>query len=88
MTRQQAKEFVKRNYYVDVDNEDYCALIKLRHTCLIFPEISINGQLRDDAEWAFIDTANKIDTGEYGAIFYIRENETDFREPIIYDEPF
>ena len=78
MTRDEAKAFVLRNHYVDVDDNDYCALVGIRHHSEVLPDYAIDGALRDEAEWAFIDMAYKQDTNAYGAVYYIRANEPDY----------
>lgn len=74
MTKREAKKYIKKNFYVDIDIQfPWVALIRLRHEAVIFPEYDICGNPRDSAEWAYIDASEKIDTGMYGAIYYFGE---------------
>lgn len=73
MTYIEAKNYVKNNILIglDVDENDWCALVKIRHKNIIFPEYGVDGSLRDSSEWAFLDMTGRIDAGEYGDIYYI-----------------
>jgi hypothetical protein len=77
LTKREAKKYIKKNFNVDIDKDfadcGMCALIKLRHEAVIFPEYDVCGNPRDSAEWAFIDAFEKIDTRMYGTIYYFGE---------------
>lgn len=72
MEKKRAKEYVANilEYGKEWENNDYCALICLRNKCIVLPEYGIDGSVRDDSEWAFIDCTDKQDTGLYGAVYY------------------
>ena len=78
MTYQEAKEYVKRNYSVDVDSDDYIAIVRIRHNSAVLPDFAIDCHNIQDAEWALIDTSYKQDTNYYGAIHYIDADQPDF----------
>ena len=69
MNRTEAEEFVKKNYPYNASS-DYCALFRIRQKCPWLPEFGVDGSERDNADWAYIDAAGKIDTGMYGDIYY------------------
>jgi len=70
MNRMEAWSYVKNNFPYDPGQSDYIALFRLRHKAICLPEIGVNGQGRDEADWCYIDACGKIDTGEYGDIYY------------------
>jgi len=69
MSKREAIEYVKEHFPYD-KNSDFCALVRLRHKAVMFPECGTNGRLRDDCNWAYFDMAGKIDTGMYGDVYY------------------
>ena len=69
MNKREAIDYVKNQIGIDVAN-DGVAIVRLRHKSILLPEIGVDGSFRDESEWACFDTAYKIDTGEYGAIYY------------------
>ena len=69
MTIKEAEAYVEEHFPYD-EGSVYCALVKLRHKAVLFPEIGVDGSLRDSSEWAYIDASGKIDTGEYGEFYY------------------
>ena len=69
MNRAEAEEFAKENYPYD-ENNDYCALFRIRHKCTWLPEYGADGSERDNSEWAYIDAAGNVDTGLFGEIYY------------------
>lgn len=73
MTRNQAIEYARNNF--SGLHSDYTCIVRLRHTSACLPDIGIDGSFRDDCDWAFIDTAEKMDSGIYGAIYYFGEKE-------------
>jgi hypothetical protein len=52
--------------------EHDCALLRIRHKALLLPEMDSQGNMRDEAEWVYISMNDKIDSGEYGEIYYLR----------------
>lgn len=69
MNKQEAINYVRNNYGFDVKS-DLLAIVRLRNKAVILPEIGVDGSFRDESEWAVLDMAEKIDTGEYGSIYY------------------
>lgn len=69
MSKREAVEYAKEHFSYD-KNSDFCALVKLRHKAVMFPECGTNGRLRDDCNWAYFDMAGKIGTGMYGDVYY------------------
>ena len=50
---------------------DYEAVIRLRGKATTFlPEMDSYGNLRDESDWAYMDTSVKADTNLYGEIHY------------------
>lgn len=76
MTRNNAIDYVRQNYPYD-DESEYCTVVKLRHSAAILPEIGCDGSIRDSSEWAYLDMTGKVDTGEYGEIYYFGGNENE-----------
>ena len=52
-------------------NNDWVTVVRLRHKAVLLPDMDIEGNPRDEAEWAILDMAGKIDTGEYGCVYYV-----------------
>lgn len=69
MSKREAIEYAKEHFSYD-KNSDFCALVRLRHKAVMFPEYGTNGRLRDDCNWAYFDMAGKIGTGMYGDVYY------------------
>ena len=55
------------------DDDRVYTVLALRKTCSFLPEMGIDCSLRDESRYALIDTCYKIDTGLYGAIWYVNE---------------
>lgn len=74
MTLKEAKELAKDN--------PYCALARVRGLMNdnggdngFFPILDAFGTPAKDAKWIFLDMAEKIDTGIYGVVYYLTEEE-------------
>ena len=63
-------DFWKTMDDMDENTKDYVALFRLRHESVMLPKYGTNGVARDESEWAFIDSAEKIDSGMYGGVYY------------------
>lgn len=71
MTKPEAWEYLHEVHYVS--QSDTNAIVRLRKSTIIFPEEDVFGNRRDENDWAYIDTATKVDTGEYGEIMYFKD---------------
>jgi hypothetical protein len=69
MNKREAINYVKREFGFDVTSE-WLAIVRLRHKSVLLPELGVDGSIRDESEWAILDMAGKIDTGEYGDVYY------------------
>lgn len=73
MSREEALNYAKENFGYNEDSKicvEFCAIIPLRHKAMFLPEYGIDGSVRDNSDWAYIDMLEKIDTGEYGSVRY------------------
>ena len=83
MERAQAMEYAANHFLESGCDMDEVAIVKLRHHCSALPEVGINGLKQDDCEWALIDMNEKVDTCEYGCIYYfgeLKQNERNSAE--------
>lgn len=69
MTRKQAEQFAEEHYPF-VPGSPYCAVVCIRHGTKLLPKFGVDGSSRDASEWALLDMAEKVDTGEYGMVYY------------------
>lgn len=69
-TREDAIEYVKANGYPFNEDSPFCAVVALRRCASILPEFGCDGSKRNLHAWALFDMAGKIDTGEYGEVYY------------------
>lgn len=70
MTRNQAVQHIRDNYFPLFKMGDGYALVRLRHKAVLLPEYGIDGSSRDESEWALLDMFTKVDTGMYGEVYY------------------
>lgn len=70
MTLAEARDYAENVFSVDLDNNPYCALLKLRDDNNFLPEQGCNGELKEDCCWALIDMGEKVDTSTYGCVYY------------------
>lgn len=77
MNRNQAIQYAEKCLGIDWNGymSDYIALFRLRHTAIMLPEFGNNGAERDKCEWCLIDSAAKLDSGEYGTVYYFGEQD-------------
>lgn len=75
MTKERALEYVAENYPFDWElyDEGYTAIVRIRASAVILPEIGVDGSVRDENTWAYLDMTGKIDTGMYGDVYYFRD---------------
>lgn len=52
-------------------NTEWITAVRLRHKAVLLPEVDCCGNIRDKSEWVILDMADKIDTGEYGCVYYV-----------------
>lgn len=70
MNRQEVIYYAREGLGLDF-NTDWITAVRLRHKAVLLPEMGVDGSLRDESEWAIIDMAEKIDTGEFGCVYYV-----------------
>lgn len=71
MDRYDARRYAAETFYNGVD-DDYMAVVKIRHDCAWLPECDAWGNKQSENDWACIETSTKIDTGVYGDVRYFK----------------
>jgi len=75
MTREEALRYAIDNYPFDSNEYErgYCTVVRLRKCAEILPEFGVDGSVRDESTWAYMDMTAKVDTGIYGDIYYFSD---------------
>lgn len=86
MDRNEAVDYLSNVVGVDVkefldDNPEYSCLLRVRRENTFLPMYDMYGTQKTIAEWVLIDMTEKIDTGLYGAVYYVPNKE----EEEVYD---
>ena len=63
-------EFLGFNLTEEWLRQNECALLRIRHKAIFLPEMDNWGNMRDESKWVYISMCDKIDSGEYGQVYY------------------